>query len=98
MTRQQTGPPDPPLPRDQALHRAHAHASDWLSALAERAVPARLSVEEVVESLGPELPDSPTDPDEVVDLLAGAVGPGLVAMPSGRFFGFVIGGTHPAAL
>ena len=24
--------------------------------------------------------------------------PGLTAMPSGRFFGFVIGGTHPAAL
>jgi glutamate/tyrosine decarboxylase-like PLP-dependent enzyme len=30
-------------------------------------------------------------------LIAGA-GPGLVAMPSGRFFGWVIGGTLPAAL
>jgi glutamate/tyrosine decarboxylase-like PLP-dependent enzyme len=33
-----------------------------------------------------------------VDLLASACEPGLTAMPSGRFFGFVIGGSHPAAL
>ena len=33
-----------------------------------------------------------------MDLLAEACEPGLTAMPSGRFFGFVIGGTHPAAL
>ena len=39
----------------------------------------------------------PTRPD-VVDLLAQAVEPGLMAMPSGRFFGWVIGGTLPAAL
>ena len=43
-------------------------------------------------------PTGPTDPAEVVDLLAEACEPGLTAMPSGRFFGFVIGGTHPAAL
>ena len=36
--------------------------------------------------------------EDVVDLLAAACEPGLTAMPSGRFFGFVIGGTHPAAL
>ena len=35
---------------------------------------------------------------EVIDLLARACEPGLTAMPSGRFYGFVIGGTHPAAL
>ena len=44
---------------------------------------------------------SPTDrlpPRSVVDLLATACEPGLTAMPSGRFFGFVIGGSQPAAL
>jgi glutamate/tyrosine decarboxylase-like PLP-dependent enzyme len=35
---------------------------------------------------------------EVVDLLAHTAEPGLMAMPSGRFFGWVIGGTLPAAL
>src|SRR5215207_6797982 len=38
------------------------------------------------------------DPADVIDLLAAGAEPGLVGMPSGRFFGFVIGGTHPAAL
>jgi glutamate/tyrosine decarboxylase-like PLP-dependent enzyme len=52
----------------------------------------------VADALGRDLPDEPTAAADVVDLLAEAVEPGLVAMPSGRFFGFVIGGSHPAAL
>lgn len=83
---------------EEALSRAHAHALTWLQSLDERPVPGRASVAEVRERLGPELPDGPTDPAEVIDLLARACEPGLTAMPSGRFFGFVIGGTHPAAL
>jgi glutamate/tyrosine decarboxylase-like PLP-dependent enzyme len=55
-------------------------------------------VDEVVDRLGTDLPQAPTPADQVVDLLAEAVEPGLVASPSGRFFGFVIGGAHPAAL
>jgi glutamate/tyrosine decarboxylase-like PLP-dependent enzyme len=89
---------DPPVPRAQALARAHEHATDWLASLAQRPVPAGVALDKVAEALGRELPDSPADPAEVVDLLATTVEPGLVAMPSGRFFGFVIGGTHPAAL
>ena len=61
-------------------------------------MPASASIEDVVARLGPDLPDGPSDAAEVVDLLAAACEPGLTAMPSGRFFGFVIGGTHPAAL
>src|SRR5206468_12980832 len=38
------------------------------------------------------------DPAAVVDELAGHALPGLMAMQSGRFFGWVIGGTLPAAL
>lgn len=34
----------------------------------------------------------------MVDELAAGAGPGLMAMPSGRFFGWVIGGTLPARL
>lgn len=90
-----TGAPDR---REAALDRAHEHALDWFASLADRPVPARATADEVAEALGRELPAEGTDPAEVVDLLARACDPGLTAMPSGRFFGFVIGGTHPAAL
>ncbi len=84
--------------REAALERAHEHAVTWLASLADRAVPPQASVDEVVAKLGTGLPDGPSDPGEVVDLLAAACEPGLMAIPSGRFFGFVMGGTHPAAL
>jgi glutamate/tyrosine decarboxylase-like PLP-dependent enzyme len=74
------------------------HAQKWLAALDTRPVPPRASVEEVKAALGTDLPAEPTPVDEVVDLLATACEPGLTAMPAGRFFGFVIGGTLPAAL
>jgi glutamate/tyrosine decarboxylase-like PLP-dependent enzyme len=81
-----------------ALDRAHALALTWLASLEERRVPPAATVAEVVARLGTDLPDGPTDPEDVIDHLAGACEEGLTAMPSGRFFGFVIGGTHPAAL
>ncbi|MFD5877762.1 pyridoxal phosphate-dependent decarboxylase family protein [Streptomyces yangpuensis] len=84
--------------REAALRRAHDHAVRWLASLSERRVPARASVEEIVRALGTELPDAPKCPADVVDLLATACEPGLTAFPSGRFYGFVVGGTEPAAL
>jgi glutamate/tyrosine decarboxylase-like PLP-dependent enzyme len=83
---------------EQALSRAAAKACEWLDGLAERRVPASATVADIASALGTDLPDDPADPAEVVDLLATAAEPGLVAMPSGRFFGLVIGGTLPAAL
>jgi glutamate/tyrosine decarboxylase-like PLP-dependent enzyme len=83
---------------DAPLDRAHRHARDWLGTLADRPVPPRAGVADVVAALGPDLPAGSTPPAEVVDHLAKAVDAGLTAMPSGRFFGFVIGGTLPAAL
>ncbi len=64
----------------------------------DRPVPARVGADAVADTLGRDLPEHGSPAEEVVDLLAGACEPGLVAMPSGRFFGFVIGGSHPAAL
>ncbi|QJW35456.1 pyridoxal phosphate-dependent decarboxylase family protein [Cellulosimicrobium protaetiae] len=84
--------------RDTALLRAHEHAAAWLDSLATRPVPPRATVADVVAALGTDLPDGPTSAADVVDLLATACGPGLTAMPSGRFYGMVIGGSHPAAL
>jgi glutamate/tyrosine decarboxylase-like PLP-dependent enzyme len=86
------------MDRTSGLDRAHAHAVDWLTSLAERPVPPRLTTEELAEQLDRDLQDGPVDPVAVVDELAAACEPGLTAMPGGRFFGFVIGGSHPAAL
>jgi glutamate/tyrosine decarboxylase-like PLP-dependent enzyme len=44
------------------------------------------------------MPAGGCDPAEVVDLLSAGAEPGLMAMGSGRFFGWVIGGILPAAL
>ena len=83
--------------RGAALERAHRHAATWLASLDDRPVPPSIDTDEVVRRLG-DLPDGPTPAAEVVDLMAEACEPGLVAIPSGRFFGMVIGGTLPAAL
>jgi glutamate/tyrosine decarboxylase-like PLP-dependent enzyme len=83
--------------RDAGLDRAVHHARAWLDSLDERPVPPGTSADEIVAKLG-DLPDRPGDPAASIDLLATACEPGLTAMPAGRFFGFVIGGTHPAAL
>jgi glutamate/tyrosine decarboxylase-like PLP-dependent enzyme len=73
-------------------------AADYLEGLAERPVRASAGVDELRSSLAGPLPEHPTAPGEVIDDLAGAAEPGLVASPSGRYFGFVIGGGLPAAL
>jgi glutamate/tyrosine decarboxylase-like PLP-dependent enzyme len=83
---------------------------ELLRAVAERAIKYRASLPDAPvlptanpsalrESLGGPTPEHPSDPAEVVRLLADAVeAGGLMAMDSGRFFGFVIGGSVPAAL
>jgi glutamate/tyrosine decarboxylase-like PLP-dependent enzyme len=81
-----------------ALRVAHDRALDWLESLPWRPVRASATVEELLGVLDRPLPDQPTDAATVVDELVRACEPGLVATPSGRFFGFVIGGVLPAAL
>ena len=58
---------------------------------------ADASLEELRAALGGPLPESGTDGAQVVAELIEAAEPGVMAMQSGRFFGFVIGGALPAA-
>jgi glutamate/tyrosine decarboxylase-like PLP-dependent enzyme len=81
-----------------ALDAAATHAKAWLDSVPDRPVPPRADVDEVRASFAKSIPDGPSDPVDVVNLLAELVDPGLMAMASGRFFGWVIGGTLPAAL
>jgi glutamate/tyrosine decarboxylase-like PLP-dependent enzyme len=80
------------------LRRTADLAADFLDSLDERPVYPLVSVDELRSSLGGPLPEDPTEPELVVEQLAAAADAGIVAMPSGRYFGFVIGGSLPAAL
>ena len=90
----------PSTPRDyaSALERAASHARSWLTTLPDRPIPFQADADAIRARLGESLLDDPADPAEVVDELADAVEPGLLAIPSGRFYGWVMGGTLPAAL
>jgi glutamate/tyrosine decarboxylase-like PLP-dependent enzyme len=82
----------------EVLRVAERHAHEWLASVAERPIDARAGVDQVKDALGRELAEEGQDAAAVVDHLATAIEPGLIAMGSPRFYGFVIGGTYPAAL
>jgi glutamate/tyrosine decarboxylase-like PLP-dependent enzyme len=74
------------------------YAAGFLDGLPERRVATTATAEELRKELGGPLPEGPHHPEMVVAELARAADPGIMATPSGRFFGFVIGGSLPAAL
>jgi len=80
------------------LRRTAELAADFLDSLEDRPVFPQASPDELRAALGLPLQNEPLEPEQVVEELAAAADPGLVAMPSGRYFGFVIGGALPAAL
>jgi len=82
----------------KALARAAYHAQAWLAGVATRRVGPRASADELAAVLSGPLPAQGCDPAEVVDVLAAVAEPGLMSMQSGRFFGWVVGGTLPAGL
>ncbi|MFF1882379.1 pyridoxal phosphate-dependent decarboxylase family protein [Pseudarthrobacter sp. NPDC058196] len=81
-----------------ALAAAARHTQAWLASLPSRPVGPSLHASELAAAFGGPLPDVGMPAAEVIDLLAAEAEPGLMAMPAGRFFGWVIGGTLPAAL
>lgn len=81
-----------------ALKRAHLHAGRWLESLPTRPSGPRMDADALLDRFALPLQDQPMEAAGVVDELARLAEPGLMAMPSGRFFGWVIGGTLPAAM
>ena len=82
----------------ELLRRTAEIAGDFLETLDERSIAPAAGIDELRAALGGPLPDESGDPLAVVEALAAAAEPGVVGIPSGRYFGFVIGGALPAAL
>ncbi len=80
------------------LRRTAEHAADYLDTLGERPVFPEVTPEQLRAALGGRLPEDPLPADQVVEELVAGAEPGVVALGSGRYFGFVIGGGLPAAL
>jgi len=74
------------------------YAGDFVETLATRPIRAEADVSDLTAALGGPLPEDPVDPREVLAALVEAAEPGVVGIPSGRYFGFVIGGGVPAAV
>jgi glutamate/tyrosine decarboxylase-like PLP-dependent enzyme len=82
----------------ELLHATADHAADFLDTLGERPIRPEADVDELTHALGGPLPENGMDPRAVVASLVEDASPGIVGIPSGRFFGFVIGGALPSAL
>jgi glutamate/tyrosine decarboxylase-like PLP-dependent enzyme len=82
----------------ELLARTADLASTYLAALADRPVGRPVDVMRLREALGGPLPEVGSDPAEVVEWLAASADAGLVGSAGPRYFGFVIGGSLPAAL
>ena len=82
----------------KVLERVLEEATGFLEDLPDRRVAARTDVDGVANALRRPLPEEGAEPLEVVEELIAGAEPGVVAMPSGRFFGWVIGGVLPATL
>jgi glutamate/tyrosine decarboxylase-like PLP-dependent enzyme len=82
----------------ELLHEAADYAADFLETLDDRPIRHDAGAEELYEALGGPLPEEGLEARAVLSSLVEAAEPGLVGIPSGRYFGFVVGGGVPSAL
>ncbi|SDH36083.1 pyridoxal phosphate-dependent decarboxylase family protein [Microbacterium pygmaeum] len=80
------------------LDAAHRRAQSWLDTVAERPIHPQLDVDGILDRIDRGWSRTGVDATAVVDELADIVEPGLMALASPRFYGFVIGGVYPASL
>jgi glutamate/tyrosine decarboxylase-like PLP-dependent enzyme len=83
---------------DTLLADALTHSRRFLASLSERPVCARASAAELRAAFDRALSERGEEPHAVLRALALEGDTGLVATAGPRFFGFVIGGSHPVAL
>ena len=80
------------------LDRAAAHARAYVQTVDARPVGVTASVADLRSRLAKPLPEASTPPERVIDELVRDAEAGILGSTSGRFFGWVTGGTLPVAL
>src|SRR5436190_24192292 len=80
------------------LDRAAAHPAPFLDSLSSRPIATTTPIAELQSRLGGPLPEAGMPAEAVIDALVRDTEGGLMGSGSGRFFGWVIGGTLPVAL
>lgn len=81
-----------------ALECALRHALDHVAGADTNPVDARASLKQLRERFDEPLPQTGCDPVRVIEDLVRDAEAGIIGSTGGRFFGWVIGGTLPAAL
>lgn len=82
----------------ELLAETAARSARYAAGIRNRRVAPRPEEIARLEALGGALPQTPSKPAEVLALLDDVGSPATVATTGGRYFGFVTGGTLPAAL
>ncbi|MCU0490641.1 MAG: aminotransferase class V-fold PLP-dependent enzyme [Chloroflexaceae bacterium] len=85
-------------PYEPTLARALTHALNHLARLEQTPVAATTTLEELRGRLAQPLPTEGMAPEAVIDSLVADTQGGVLGTQGGRFFGWVIGGSLPAAL
>lgn len=80
------------------LKRTCEIANQYLAGVGDRAVAGPVDLQELVVQLGGELPLAGEPSLDVIEQLWTVAKPGLVATVGPRYFGFVVGGSLPAAV
>jgi glutamate/tyrosine decarboxylase-like PLP-dependent enzyme len=90
--------PEKPSELARVVHRAAERIVRHRAALDDAPAFPAIEPARVREKLGGPMPFEPADASEVLEQLAAAVEPGLVASAGPRYFGFVIGGSLDSAV
>lgn len=84
--------------RSSLVLDAAQRAANYLDTIGERSIAPTAAAQTALAELAGPLPEAPIAPEEVLALLDEVGSPATVATAGGRYFGFVIGGSVPAAL